>query len=33
MSEKEDLSNVQRWTSRRRSTLVLSILEGETGAK
>ena len=34
MTEKEDnLSNVQRWTAKRRAALVLSILRGETSAK
>ena len=34
MTEKEDdLSNVQRWTAKRRVALVLSILRGETSAK
>ncbi len=29
----EDLSNVRRWTARRRSALVLNIVKGETSAK
>lgn len=29
----ENLENVQRWTSKRRSTLVLQILKGETSAQ
>ncbi len=28
-----DLSNVQRWTAKRRSALVLRIIKGETSAK
>ncbi len=32
MSEK-NLENVQRWTAKRRSALVLSILKGETSTK
>ncbi len=33
MTDKEDLSNVQRWTAKRRVALVLQILRGETSAK
>ena len=33
MPEKKDLENVQRWTAKRRSALVMSILRGETSAK
>ncbi len=33
MNEKEDLSSVQRWTAKRRSALVLSILKGDTSSK
>ena len=33
MTEKDDLSNVQRWTAKRRVALVLTILRGETSAQ
>ncbi len=33
MTENEDLSNVQRWTAKRRVALVLTILQGETNPK
>ena len=31
--EEKDLENVQRWTAKRRVTLVLQILRGETSAQ
>ena len=33
MTEKDDLSNVQRWTAKRRVALILTILRGETSAQ
>ncbi len=33
MAEQRELENVQRWTSKRRMALVLSIVRGETSAK
>ncbi len=33
MVANEDLEHVQRWTAKRRTALVLSILKGETNAK